>query len=287
MLIKKCNFAWSPEWAPNLHAVNPYSGCSFACHYCWSRALSARFGKKQDWTAVEVAKGFKHFWQAKLMHELVHSEPMTLLIGSTSDPMPNIEQDEMKTRTILEVIKRYIYFIWEKNSNHKYLILTKNPDIVEYAPLLKNIGAWAGMTLTASPSYYETVRDKYEPGAPHNGERVEALRELHKAGVKVFASIEPWLCELTTIEYYDSAGATSEPLTRAGFYDYTNPLSIIIQTRKFVDYYIIGSWNHAGKPLKTLIPHYQTLLPHVIETLQYYKKAYWIKPELQALIKEK
>ena len=64
-------------------------------------------------------------------------------------------------------------------------------------------------------------------------------------------------------------------------------MTIITLTHEFVDYYIVGSWNHAGKPLKHLIPYYKEWLPSVIDTLRDYKKDFWIKPELHALIKEK
>lgn len=36
-----------------------------------------------------------------------------------------------------------------------------------------------------------TGRDDLEPGAPSNMERIEAMRKLHEAGIRTFASIEP------------------------------------------------------------------------------------------------
>ena len=210
-LIKPCKFHWDSKFWPNLHKIDPYRGCTYACNYCWSKALAARFGKKADWANVEVAPGFR-------MGELVKFEkPITLLIGATSDPIPPCEEKERKTWQILQRIANFKKYANIKNK-YTYLILTKNPAIVEYSPILKEIGVWAGMSITASPRFYQDVQAKFEPHAPSNEWRIDALQKLHEAGIKTFASIEPWLVE-----------STGE-----GFAGYTNPDSIVYLHPSFI-----------------------------------------------------
>jgi len=275
-LIRPCNFAWDKAKWPNLHAINPYRGCAFDCSYpCWSKVLAARFGTKRDWANVEVSPEIKdERFLTKLLHRLRISSPMTVLVGSQADPMPPLELDHEITNLILKAF-------W-CSGRHTYLILTKNPAIVQYSDLLRNINAWVGMSLTARPAFYKEVQAKFELGAPLNSERVEALRQLHQAGVRTFASIEPWLAEEATFEWTVSSGRRK---SKRGYQDYTNPASIITLTHEFVDYYIVGSWNRNGKPLKHLIPYYREQLPHVIETLKLYGKEYWIKTELLEAVK--
>jgi len=85
---------------------------------------------------------------------------------------------------------------------------------------------------------------------------MEALQIAHEQGIKTFASIEPWIP------------------------DVTDPKSIIQNLREFVDRFIIGSMQYSGVPRE----FYAKRLPDLISWLNAEGINYYLKKELKACL---
>lgn len=274
-LIKRCGFAWGP-FAPNLHSISPYIGCPFDCSYCWSKMMAHRFHREPlgGWRNVQVNPFFNtpndhsyhHLYnEDRLKQEAVRIRDKggTILIGATCDPYPPLEKSTNLTLDILADLSDM--------DDLRVLVLTKSPIACRDWELFKALDAQVGFTLTA-PAGVDT--SFWEPHAPSNASRIAALKFLHSKGVRTFVSIEPWLVV-----------AKWTLKTGEWFMNITLPACIVKETARFVDYYIVGSWNVAGKPKKALVPYYKMALPGVIEALERLNPgAYWIKKELGGIL---
>jgi DNA repair photolyase len=163
------------------YACNFYVGCSNGCHYCYLRkgVLAHAMGgdkptlKKCFNNEVHALKVFDKELKANLPELQKHG----LFFSFTTDPMLP------KTSTLTEWAIDFATWYGVKCT-----ILTKcsRPflcgDFIEIQSVRKNYLA-VGFTLTG--------HDDLEPNASPNAERIEAMRELHDAGFKTWASIEP------------------------------------------------------------------------------------------------
>lgn len=172
------------EWACNF-----YVGCSNFCTYCYLKKgrgakilggcdpkLKSCF-KNQD-HAIEV-------FEKELKSNLPKLQKHGLFFTFTSDPC--LPETWPLTCRAINVCR---------GNNVPFKILTKRTDwlIDQFIEELETNGTiwnrepnkslWAfGFTLTG--------HDELEPNASTNQERIEAMRKLHNAGFKTFASIEP------------------------------------------------------------------------------------------------
>ena len=163
-----------------MYACNFYVGCSNDCSYCYCKrgVLGHAMGKPQ----ATLKKCFKNFVHAleTFNHELVSNlEELKrggLFFTFSSDPFI----EECKTLTIEAVTLAAAWHVPCK-------ILTKRADFIKDIPEI-----WYGeLQRYIAFGFTLTGHDELEPGASTNAERIEAMRTLHKAGFKTFASIEP------------------------------------------------------------------------------------------------
>lgn len=173
-------------------ACNFYVGCSNNCSYCYlKKGIGAAILGGNVPTLKKCFRDKQHALEVftkELRVNLTELQKHGMFFSFTTDPM--------LPETIELTIDAIIVCIF---SNVPFKILTKRADWVE--PLLEygvsfkvpegfnvyNIGEQnimaVGFTLTG--------HDELEPGASTNTERIEAMRKLHDAGIKTFASIEP------------------------------------------------------------------------------------------------
>lgn len=165
------------------YACNFYVGCSNDCDYCYCKrgVLGHSMGKPQ----ATLKKCFKdaddafEIFAKELDKNIVELQRHSLFFTFTSDPMIE-ECRELTIDAISYAVK----------SGVPCKILTKRGDFIQKLPiwwLHKNSYAKRfiafGFTLTG--------HDELERGASTNAERIECMRNLHNAGFKTFASIEP------------------------------------------------------------------------------------------------
>jgi len=177
-------------------------------------------------------------------------KPRKIVISFSSDPYPSQEWTLRMTRQTLEVL------LLNSDIAHTVMILTKNPDFAlqRDIDLLIYDNVWLGTTLTS----IFPIPD--EPKAPSNIHRIQALAYAHSQGIKTWASIEPWLPKVT------------------------DPVTIIKETHRFVDWYVIGRLDYATQLGYPKIPKgwYKPQLGKVEDLLKSLGKPYHVKKQLRA-----
>lgn len=164
------------------YACNFYVGCSNDCDYCYCKrgVLAHSMGKPQA-TLKKCFKDEEHAFEVFRKEVKANLEVLRkhgLFFTFTSDPM----LDNTRQLTINAVGHAVSFGIPCK-------ILTKRADFIDYLPGEWFFNEWYksriafGFTLTGV--------DEMERGASTNAERIAAMKRLHIAGFKTFASIEP------------------------------------------------------------------------------------------------
>lgn len=186
-------------------ACNFYVGCSNDCDYCYCKrgVLSKTLGKPY----TELKKAFKdekdafERFKSNVAKYLPELQKAGLFFTFTTDPMLK-ENRDLHWKAALYAISQGI--------NVKFL--TKRADFIEHLDLerrsdeVKRRIAW-GFTLTGV--------DEREPNASSNTERIVTMKQLHDMGFKTFASIEPIIIPIRSMD-------------------------CIMRTRDFCDLYKIG-----------------------------------------------
>lgn len=165
------------EWACNF-----YVGCSNGCTYCYlKKGRGAKILGGDKPTLKKCFKDEKHaleVFEKELKSNLSELQEKGLFFSFTTDPM-------LKETMDLTIKGAFI----ATHYGTPVKVLTKRADWVDYFLSSFNHGnRWLkhiafGFTLTG--------QDELEPGASTNAERIEAMKKLHDAGFKTFASIEP------------------------------------------------------------------------------------------------
>lgn len=171
-------------------ACNFYVGCSNGCTYCYCKKGILAGVMGQD--TPQLKKCFKNVnhalevFEKELLQNLLELQKHGLFFTFTSDPcLPETYQltaaagrIAIKNKVPIKILTKVsIYplnlFTWscEHSCYPKH-------DIYEYKKYVS-----IGFTLTG--------HDELEPNASTNAERIDAMRELHAAGFKTWASIEP------------------------------------------------------------------------------------------------
>ena len=167
-------------------ACNFYVGCSNNCEYCYCKkgVLATAMGQDKP----ELKKCFRdkdhalEIFDKELKANLPELQKHGLFFSFTTDPC--LKKTFGLTAAAGQLAIR----------NHVPIsILTKRAELTEFTMFNWFWGAWdnndykkyvaIGFTLTG--------HDELEPGASTNAERIEAMKKLHEAGFKTFASIEP------------------------------------------------------------------------------------------------
>lgn len=163
------------------YSLNPYSGCSFGCTYCYAAFFSRDKVKMDNWGYwVEVKENaldlLRKFRKKPLFGKTVY-------MSSVTDPYQPIEKSVELTREILRELLEY----------HKVrlVIQTRAPLVTRDLDLFKQFEIiQVNMTITTDS---EKVRKTFEPLCPSNKMRLQAIQEVHEAGVGACITLTPLL----------------------------------------------------------------------------------------------
>ena len=198
MAIKEINVktALSVSKLPGLdYALNPYRGCSHACIYCY--APSVIHWDKGKWgEVVEVKINLPRI----LSKELKVKKKGVVGLGTVTDPYQPAEKKYEITRRCLELLQLHDFPV---------CIQTKSSLILQDLDLLKQFShIEVGITLTALD---ENITKKLEPGAPCAEERLRALDELSKNGIKTWVFLGPIMPYIVDLDELVDTIATLKP----------------------------------------------------------------------------
>jgi DNA repair photolyase len=164
--------------------LNPYRGCTHACHYCFARRYQTQFelGPGDEFSSVIFVKtNLVSVLQKELDHPSWTREQVA--VGTATDPYQPIEGHYKLTRGALEALHR---------GRTPIGLVTKGPMVVRDRDILADMTRTAGATVYMSvPTVDEQAWAALEPGTAHPLQRLRAVRQLRDAGVNVGVLMAP------------------------------------------------------------------------------------------------
>ena len=164
------------------YVINPYTGCGHGCRYCYAVFMRKYSRQHQDarWGSfVEVKTNIVAVLRAELSRK---RRTGTAMLSSVCDPYQPAEDRYRLTRGCIEALREHGWGID---------ILTRSPLVTRDIDLLKTcIERSVGFSI---PTDDDEVRRILEPMSPPIGARIEALRQVHAAGVHTWVFIAPML----------------------------------------------------------------------------------------------
>ena len=164
--------------------LNPYRGCTHACHYCFARRYQTQFelGPDDEFSSVIFVK-------TNLVEVLTRELDRPswvreqVAVGTATDPYQPIEGQYKLTRRALEALHA---------ARTPIGLVTKGPMVVRDAGILADMGRHAGATVYMSvPTVDEHAWSSLEPGTAHPLQRLRAVKQLRAAGVHAGVLMAP------------------------------------------------------------------------------------------------
>jgi DNA repair photolyase len=240
--VKGCSYIYAPrgqagEYSPL--ACNPYRGCGHKCAYCYV-PQTIKMPREEFDRGAEPREDFLRKLENDARKYQALGVTEQVMLSFTSDPYH--AGDTSLTRQTLEMLQAYGMGICTLSKGGCRALR----DIDLFRP---GRDAYAA-TLTSLDDKFSR---KWERGAPLPGDRIQALKKFHKAGIFTWVSLEPVLDTEATLE-------------------------IIRQTHRFVDLYKVGRVNYVGLTKTT---DWKQFTRDVLRVLAKTGAKHYIKKDLQ------
>ena len=176
--------------------LNPYSGCSFGCTYCYAAFFSRTRDARDTWGHwVEVKENALELLERRKPSFL---DDKLIYMSSVTDPYQPVERELRLTRGLMEVMA--------ERHKPKLVVQTRSPDVLRDCDLFRKIDGNGGqvqvnMTVTTDD---EDVRRAFEPFCPSNTVRLRAIAEVQDAGVDACITMTPILMVSRPYDFADS-----------------------------------------------------------------------------------
>jgi DNA repair photolyase len=189
-LLNRCDSPRMPfEWT-----VNPYRGCAMGCRYCYAAYTHEFMGiaMPEAFHSTVFVKAGGEAETARRLAAVVRSGAR-IALGTATDPYQPGEADLKVTRRFLEQVAQH--------RGVRLGITTKGALILRDLPLLRRIHERSSLAVSVSliSPHLELLR-RLEPLAPPPALRLEMMRRLAEAGIRVSLSVMPVLPALTDAE---------------------------------------------------------------------------------------
>ena len=171
------------DWFLDDYSVNPYSGCSFNCIYCYIRG--SKYGENMAKT-FSVKTNAPELLEKQLSRRAKKGEYGIIALSSATEPYMPIEEKLKLTRRLLKIILKHRFPV-EIASKSK--LISRDLDILkeidknailpaDLKPKLKH-----GTIISFSVSTLdERLAKILEPGAPKPTERLETMKKCKEEG---------------------------------------------------------------------------------------------------------
>jgi DNA repair photolyase len=171
--------------------LNAYRGCTHACHYCFARRYQTQFelGPGDEFSSLIFVKiNLIDVLRRELDRPAWQRE--FVAVGTATDPYQPIEGHYKLTRRSLEALLA---------ARTPVGIVTKGPMVVRDIDLLVELGRHVECTVCVSvPTVDEGAWAALEPGTAHPMQRLRAVRQLRKAGIRAGVLMAPVVPGFTT-----------------------------------------------------------------------------------------
>ncbi|MGQ4891576.1 MAG: SPL family radical SAM protein [Candidatus Njordarchaeia archaeon] len=182
------------DWFLDDYSVNPYTGCSFNCLYCYVRG--SKYGGFQP-GGLAVKINAPEILERQLRRRARKKEYGIIAISTSTEPYQKIEEKYKVTKRILEIISKYRFPVH---------ILTKSKLVLRDMQILREIDEKAilpkdlegklehGAIINISISTLDQkISSIIEPGAPPPKERLETMKKFRREGFLAGISYVPTL----------------------------------------------------------------------------------------------
>lgn len=212
-LLNRCV---SKRALPFTWAINPYRGCEFGCKYCYAR-YTHEFMEMRNGVDFEQKIYVKQRAAGLLREELRRvKRGESIALGTATDPYQPAERRYEVTRSILEEFTRH--------RGHELGIISKSNMMVRDTDVLKDVAKRNRLSIHVTVTTLDVELARIlEPRAPRPDLRMEAVRELSRAGLRVGVSCCPVVPGITDAP--KDLGSVIRAAAEAGAdYVFANPL---------------------------------------------------------------
>lgn len=163
------------------YTLNPYSGCTFGCTYCYAAFFSKSEDLRKNWGYwVQVKQNALQLLMKFRKKPLIDK---TIYLSSVTDPYQPIDKELELTRSILKELLDF--------HEVRLVIQTRSPLSIRDIDLFQKFKTiQVNMTITTDS---EDVRRAFEPLCPSNKVRIKAITEINDAGVNSCITMTPLL----------------------------------------------------------------------------------------------
>lgn len=164
--------------------INPYTGCSHGCKYCYARFMKRFTGHREPWGSfVDVKVNAPDL----IPEKTDKYKNRSITIGSVTDPYQPLEKKYKITRKILQKLIP----LQPKSLD----IMTKSDLIVRDIDLLKQFDN--SIVAISLSMLNENLRKQLEPVALPAEKRFAALEKFHQQNIRTVLFISPIFPEIT------------------------------------------------------------------------------------------
>ena len=159
--------------------LNPYSGCTFGCTYCYAAFFVRDQARQDDWGFwVEVKENALE----SLRRMRTPLNDARIYMSSVTDPYQPIERQLGVVRELLEELVSH---------QPRLVVQTRSPLVTRDIELFARFEhVRVNMTVTTDS---ERVRRAFEPRCPSNAVRLKAISEVAGAGIRAAITMTPLL----------------------------------------------------------------------------------------------
>jgi DNA repair photolyase len=225
-------------------ALNYVRGCDHGCVYCYVPKMMKRFDSGYVHSNVYMKEQDKLKKEIELSCKKFKDSERQVFLSFTTDPYSHFNNETKFTRWVLEKLLEH---------NIPVSILTKGGyNVLQDLDIIKkfgnNIQVGGSLTFTSNE---DTL--KWEKNSSMPFERFDTLKQLHEAGVKTWASMEPVIIPEQSLE-------------------------IMEITKNYIDSYKIGKLNHF--PKHEIKFDWTDFLVKAVSIMRKYNKPFYIKKDL-------
>jgi DNA repair photolyase len=185
-------------WFLDDYTLNPYSGCSFNCLFCYIRG--SKYGEHME-EKLSVKENAVELLDKQLALRARKNQFGYIVVSSATDPYLQFEKELGITRKLLEVILKHkfpVHVITRSDLVLRDFDLLKEIDRVAVLPedLRQNPGRGVFITFSFS-TIDDSIASIFEPGATPPSKRLPALASAVKSGFLSGVSMMPLLPYIT------------------------------------------------------------------------------------------